>query len=69
MLEPPVKGEVSDETLTQYEKEKFDINDLVRRNSAILESGLRKIDGVKVSDLEGGWYAFPELMIPEKALL
>ena len=72
MVNPPKKGQESYGNfiliiIDEYIKEKNDILSSLKRRALTLVENLNKVDGVSCNNAQGAMYAFPKIIIPEKA--
>ncbi len=65
MVNPPKSGDASFE---QYTKERDDILGSLKRRSQNLVKSLNELEGVSCQTAEGAMYAFPNVVIPPKAV-
>lgn len=66
MTNPPQPGSPSS---ALYESQKLQILGALKRKSKLLYELLNKMHGIQCNRIEGAMYAFPEVMIPDKALI
>jgi len=66
MVNPPKRGECTDETVDLYEKEHKDIFGGLKYRSQILTEKLNAIPGITTNKLEGAMYCFPRVHFSEK---
>jgi len=65
MVKPPQPGDASYE---QYNRERSDILDSLKRRSLVMCEGLNSLTGVSCNVIEGAMYAFPTIRLPKKAV-
>ena len=65
MVKNPKPG---DDSFERFAREEGDIFDGLKRRAKALVEGLNKVDGIKCNPAEGAMYAFPSIMIPQKAV-
>jgi alanine transaminase len=65
MVNPPQPGE---ESWSEYEKERDDIFEGLKRRAQKLSETLNSLEGVSCNPPEGAMYAFPRIRLPKKAI-
>jgi len=68
MVNPPRKGENSDEVVDLYNKEWNQIFGGLKKRSLMLTEKLNQIKNIKSNTLEGAMYAFPRIFLTESAI-
>lgn len=65
MMKPPVEG---DPSYPLYAQERDAILSSLKRRAKLVASTLGSLDGVHCNEVEGAMYAFPRLLLPQKAI-
>lgn len=65
-VRPPTLETCSQETVTEYQREIQIHSGELKTKAIILEHELRSMRGVTVNPIQGGYYAFPRLHLPQK---
>ena len=67
MVNPPLEG-VSDVTKHQYQREASSLFESLKMRAAMVSRVLSEMRNVSVQEVQGGMYAFPRLLLPERAI-
>lgn len=67
MVNPPVK-DVAPETKKEYEKERADILNSLKKRAKIVTESLNKMKNINCQEVEGAMYAFPSVKLSDKVV-